>query len=101
MFYDFMCNQIAAKVMRERLALVVWILGDPWYGLVPHAESYSKIIPKEKVRAMSLGYFIFLVSHLSISQITELEELLSAGLRYERILEGCSLKLCKSTFLFN
>ena len=49
MFYDFLCNHIAGKVMRERLALVAWILGDPWYGLVPFSESTSKPLPKEKV----------------------------------------------------
>ena len=41
MFYDFQCNHIAGKVMRERLALVAWIFGDPYYGLVPYLESFS------------------------------------------------------------
>lgn len=41
MFHNFQCNHSAGKVIRERLALVAWIFGDPYYGLVPFSEAES------------------------------------------------------------
>jgi hypothetical protein len=59
MFFSFECNYVASTIMREKLCLCAWILGDSWHGLVPMmADTAAHEFPVDKIGRRSCMYTI-------------------------------------------